>query len=109
MSKRSPQSEAYHRWYGLQRWRRLQKHQKAKQPLCERCLKRGLTRAATECHHKVPHKGDPALFWDPTNLESICKSCHDRDAQREELGSIQAVDEDGWPLSSGMRLGLLKR
>jgi 5-methylcytosine-specific restriction endonuclease McrA len=35
-------------------------------------------------HHKVPHKGDPELFWNPANLESVAKSWHDSEAQREE-------------------------
>lgn len=34
--------------------------------------------------HKVPHRGDPALFWDEANLWCLCKRCHDSAKQREE-------------------------
>ena len=29
-----------------------------------------------EADHIVPHKGDPALFWDRDNLWCVCGSCH---------------------------------
>ena len=29
-----------------------------------------------EADHIVPHKGDPALFWDRGNLWCVCGSCH---------------------------------
>lgn len=34
--------------------------------------------------HKVPHRGDEALFWDDGNLWCLCKACHDGAKQREE-------------------------
>ncbi|MFC3059502.1 HNH endonuclease [Paenirhodobacter populi] len=34
--------------------------------------------------HKIPHRGDPALFWDRGNLQCLCKECHDRVKQAEE-------------------------
>lgn len=42
--------------------------------------------AATIVDHKVPHKGDKALFWDSTNWQSLCKPCHDRKTAREDGG-----------------------
>jgi hypothetical protein len=52
------------------------------------------------CHHKRPHKGDEALFWDQGNLASSCADCHDVDEQRIERGgrARQQVDESGWPI-----------
>jgi hypothetical protein len=29
-------------------------------------------------HHKRPHGGDAALFFDETNLQALAKACHDR-------------------------------
>jgi 5-methylcytosine-specific restriction enzyme A len=29
-----------------------------------------------EADHIKPHKGDPALFWDPGNLQCLCGDCH---------------------------------
>ena len=34
--------------------------------------------------HKRPHRGDPELFWAPTNVQTLCKPCHDRVKQAEE-------------------------
>ena len=45
-------------------------------PLCVVCLKANRVTAATEVDHIIPHKGDPRLFWDESNWQSLCKSCH---------------------------------
>src|SRR6266516_2838836 len=92
----------YHVWYASRRWKRLRKLHLQQSPLCVRCQRKGMTRAATEVHHPKAHKGDPLLFWDPNNLESLCHSCHSREAQSEDhLGYNKfAVDDDGWPSDS---------
>jgi 5-methylcytosine-specific restriction protein A len=33
---------------------------------------------ATLVDHVVPHRGDPALFWDVENWQSLCATCHAR-------------------------------
>ena len=33
---------------------------------------------------KKPHRGDPALFWDETNIHTVSKEYHDSQKQREE-------------------------
>jgi 5-methylcytosine-specific restriction protein A len=55
---------------------------------------------ATVCDHKRPHKGDPDLFWSPTNLQSLCKLHHDSTKQSEEKSGRpkQAIGPDGWPV-----------
>lgn len=35
-------------------------------------------------NHRIPHRGDPALFWDEDNLELVSKAVHDSEIQREE-------------------------
>nr|WP_243256973.1 HNH endonuclease signature motif containing protein [Rhizobium skierniewicense] len=37
--------------------------------------------------HKIPHRGDEALFWDESNLQCLCKPCHDGLKQRQERNS----------------------
>ena len=54
-----------------------------KQPLCERHLSIRKIIPATVAHHKVPHRGDPQLFW-YGQLASVCKVCHDEYEQRVE-------------------------
>lgn len=57
---------------------------------------------ATIVDHIRPHKGDPALFWDPANHDSLCTPHHDATKQREEHGRRQAaVGTDGWPEEAG--------
>ena len=34
--------------------------------------------------HKIPHRGDPQLFWDINNLQSVSKEWHDSEKQRLE-------------------------
>jgi 5-methylcytosine-specific restriction protein A len=59
-------------------WHIASKAHLARNPLCVQCMKKRRIVAATVTDHIVPHKGDPALFWDPNNWQSMCKSCHDR-------------------------------
>ena len=35
--------------------------------------------------HRVPHRGDAALFWDEANLWTLCASCHSGAKQRAEV------------------------
>jgi 5-methylcytosine-specific restriction endonuclease McrA len=39
-------------------------------------------------HHRLPHHGDPDLFWDENNLEAVAKGWHDSEAQRAERGGM---------------------
>jgi 5-methylcytosine-specific restriction enzyme A len=65
------------RGYGYQ-WRIASKAYLAKNPLCVECLKRQRLVAATVVDHIVPHKGNPALFWNWDNWQALCKRCHNR-------------------------------
>ena len=64
------------------------------------CKAEGHIRAASVVDHIKEHKGNPALFWDEGNLQSLCKRHHDSDKQRLERGGTPTVrvDVDGWPL-----------
>jgi 5-methylcytosine-specific restriction protein A len=46
-------------------------------PLCRRCLDEGSLMAAQVVDHRVPHRGNPDLFWDEDNWQPLCKACHD--------------------------------
>ena len=45
--------------------------------------RRGLIVPATVVDHVRPHKGNPAVFWDSTNLQSLCVQCHDAKTKAE--------------------------
>lgn len=55
---------------------RLRRHPLCECPDCQAGKVR--VRIATVTDHKVPHKGDKALFWDRSNHQSMAKDCHDR-------------------------------
>jgi 5-methylcytosine-specific restriction protein A len=48
----------------------------AEHPLCSECERQGRTRAATVLDHREPHGGDYEKFWDQSNWQSLCQSCH---------------------------------
>ena len=63
------------------RWRKIRANHLADHPLCEVCLREGLTIPAEEVHHILPlRKGGT---HDPSNLMSLCISCHSRITARE--------------------------
>lgn len=97
-----PRHEPNRPWrhlYNTARWRNLRKAQLTAEPLCRMCARLGRVTAATVADHVTPHKGDEALFFDRTNLQSLCKPCHDGAKQREERGRpLVAVGADGWPV-----------
>lgn len=40
-------------------------------------------------NHKRPHRGNPALFWDEDNLETVTKEVHDTLIQAEEQENLR--------------------
>ena len=70
-------------------WQKASRAYLAEHPLCE-CedcdAGRKRVRVASVVDHKVPHRGDQALFWDRTNWQAMHKQCHDRKTVREDGG-----------------------
>lgn len=69
-------------------WQRARLAFLRKHPLCADHAERGMVVEATVVDHKIPHKGDRALFWDSSNWQSLCKLCHDGWKQRQERGGV---------------------
>ncbi len=59
-------------------WRAARKRYLAVHPLCVECERIGRLTAAAVVDHIVPHKGDPRLFWDESNWQTLCRRCHNR-------------------------------
>ncbi|MBD3805418.1 MAG: hypothetical protein IE919_19620, partial [Thioclava sp.] len=75
----------WRRLYRTKAWQSLRLAHFAQHPLCVMCLKEGrandgsLTGSGARqtderrrfmvCDHKIPHRGDHALFFDPGNLQ----------------------------------------
>ena len=39
-------------------------------------MKQGNLTPATVVDHIIPHRGDMKLFWDESNWQALCESCH---------------------------------
>jgi 5-methylcytosine-specific restriction protein A len=84
-------------WYKTKRWQELRLHVFVRDAYkCQRtgvlCLGRHPAPNSPVANHKVPHRGDPALFWDPDNVETVAKQVHDGLIQSEE----QSVPTGRW-------------
>lgn len=44
----------------------------------------GMPTMATVLDHAIPHRGDMVLFWDRTNWQGLCATCHSGEKQRQE-------------------------
>lgn len=76
------------RGYG-RKWQQASAAYLRAHPLCEcdECQAGKLkVTAATVVDHKVPHRGDPVLFWDRDNWQAMSKPHHDRKTATEDSG-----------------------
>ena len=65
------------RGYG-RAWQKASKQYLNAHPLCVMCAAEGRYVKATVVDHIRPHRGEPVLFWDRGNWQSLCKAHHDR-------------------------------
>jgi 5-methylcytosine-specific restriction protein A len=110
VNRPSPSRRGYTRKWGRARQRYLGAH-----PLCAGCLEIGVIEPATEVDHIIPHRGDQALFWDSTNWQGLCKSCHSKKTMEEEYerkGGDESTGEGAADKGAGYikgRMGSEKR
>jgi len=82
-------TQPWRAWYKTDRWERLRR-QAFERDLytCQRsgelCAGNGNDPNSPVANHKVPHRGDPSLFWDINNIETVTKRIHDSLIQAEE-------------------------
>jgi 5-methylcytosine-specific restriction protein A len=65
--------------YNTTQWRRLRKEILKGQPNCCRCG----SDTDLQVHHIIPPKGNEDLFFDKSNLATICSACHRIETNRE--------------------------
>lgn len=81
----------WRRWYKTARWQKLRFEVLTRDLWI--CKKTGVLLVgkypaddSAVVDHITPHRGDPVLFWDPANLQSLSKAYHDSVKQRQERG-----------------------
>lgn len=94
MARPSARQRGYTRRWDVESRRYRMTH-----PLCVDCMAHGRVTQADLVDHIKPHKGDQELLWDRDNWQSLCKPCHDRHKQKQEIhGYSTEVGSDGWPV-----------
>jgi 5-methylcytosine-specific restriction endonuclease McrA len=73
--------------YNTRRWQKFRRERIAEHPYCARC--NGTERL--EAHHRIKPNGNELLFYDPTNIEILCKKCHWKETQKEIRGWANAL------------------
>lgn len=75
------------RWQKTKRWQRLRWSVLQRDLFrCRRCWHQEADSSQLVADHVEPHRGNEGLFWDPANLQCLCKSCHDGWKQAHEKG-----------------------
>jgi len=74
------------KWLNSSRYLKTRKIFLSRNPLCKRCSAENRPVLATILDHVTPHKGDVGLFWDASNWQPMCKTCHDRKTAAEDGG-----------------------
>ncbi len=101
-SWRSSTDTSAQRGYGY-RWQKARAGYLERHPFCVYCLRdagisadtiEGVIHACTDADpplpyaqvvdHRIPHRGDMALFWDRNNWQSLCSTHHSGEKQCEE-------------------------
>jgi 5-methylcytosine-specific restriction enzyme A len=67
-------------WYSSSDWRILRLQVLHDDPICVDCKQR----PSTEVDHRVPHRGNRELFFDRSNVQGMCHTCHGRKTARGE-------------------------
>ena len=64
-------------------WEKARKVFLEENPLCKIDLDHGRTVAANVVDHVIPHRGDQNIFWDQSNWQALCTTCHNRKTATE--------------------------
>lgn len=88
--------------YNSKAWHRLRTKQLMAEPLCVYCKQQGKVTAARVVDHIKAHRGNESLFYDASNLQSLCAPHHDSSKQKAEKRGVDAIGcgEDGVPISA---------
>jgi 5-methylcytosine-specific restriction protein A len=66
-------------FYVSSQWKEARNAYLDEHPFCERCLEEKRITPAVIVHHKSSVKEFPGLALEPSNFESVCRTCHNRE------------------------------
>ena len=90
--------DEWRKWYRSRDWWKLRSQRLKAEPWCRFCRQAGVVTPAEIADHIQPHRGDKRIFFDQTNLQSLCKRCHDKTKQGiETRGYDTRLGPDGLP------------
>lgn len=98
----NPHQRGYNR-----EWRKVSRAFLQAHPLCtgfdSHCEAAGKFTPSTDVDHVVPHRGNLRLFWDQSNWQALCHSCHASKTAREDggWGRPVASKRDRWAARAG--------
>jgi len=86
-SRHRDATQGWRAWYKTARWQRLRWKVLVRDLFA--CQMTGCGRVEPDtsklvADHITPHRGDATLFWDETNLQTLCADCHNRIKQSQE-------------------------
>lgn len=90
----------WNKYYQSNDWKQLRKWKINNNPICENCYHFGLVTPATEVHHRIPFSTADTeerkwqLLLDPSNIVSLCSSCHD--LFHNTMRHYHTTDVDQW-------------
>ena len=61
--------------------------------LCAVCQRMGIVQGADELDHIVPASEAPERFWDPTNMQGICRTHHEEKTEAENRRTVPGQAE----------------
>ncbi len=81
----SPAAEPWRAWYSSAEWKALRLATFKRDGFrCRCCGELEARMAKLVADHIKPHRGNRALFFDPANVQTLRKFCHDSRKQSEE-------------------------
>lgn len=83
------------KWYKTAAWARLRKKALSLEPVCRFCRSKGIITEGKVADHISPHKGNVSKFFDISNIQILCSSCHSSQKQRLEKSGEFGCDENG--------------
>jgi 5-methylcytosine-specific restriction protein A len=70
-------------FYVSKQWRAIRNTHIREFPLCASCMEKGIVKEGKVVDHVLPRRTHPHLELEPTNLKTMCHSCHNSKSGKE--------------------------